>query len=389
MAKKLIIVGDDKQISPTIIGITDEDILKLQNKYFKDIDFPFGRDLNLKTSFFDISYIMFKDTITLQEHFRCMPEIIGFSNLISYQDQPLIPLRQYPANRLEPIKSVYLPHAIREGSSQNAYNEVEADTIVQEIINCVVDPRYDGKTIGVISLLGENQAKLIQNKLLNTLGAEIMEDRNIICGDAYAFQGDERDIIFLSMVVANGATRITATTDDKARQRFNVAASRAKDQLWLMHSITVNDISNHDCLRYQLLSYVANPIKEETESNREKCESNFEKNIFDDITSRGYRVIPQYNAANYQIDLVIQGEKSKLAVECDGDHWHTSVEDRERDFLRERVLKRAGWTFWRVLGSSYYNNPEKALESLWKKIDEMGIRPYVEWHEEPSEIAIG
>ena len=389
LAKKLIIVGDDKQISPTIIGITDEDILKLQNKYFKDIDFPFGRDLNLKTSFFDISYIMFKDTITLQEHFRCMPEIIGFSNLISYQDQPLIPLRQYPANRLEPIKSVYLPHAIREGSSQNAYNEVEADTIVQEIINCIVDPRYDGKTIGVISLLGENQAKLIQNKLLNTLGAEVMEDRNIICGDAYAFQGDERDIIFLSMVVANGATRITATTDDKARQRFNVAASRAKDQLWLMHSITVNDISNHDCLRYQLLSYVANPIKEETESNREKCESNFEKNVFDDITSRGYRVIPQYNAANYRIDLVIQGEKSKLAVECDGDHWHTSVEDRERDFLRERVLQRAGWTFSRVLGSSYYHNPEKALESLWEKIDEMGIRPYAEWHEEPSEIAIG
>ena len=42
LAKKLIIVGDDKQISPTIINIKDEDILKLQNKYFKDIDFPFG-----------------------------------------------------------------------------------------------------------------------------------------------------------------------------------------------------------------------------------------------------------------------------------------------------------------------------------------------------------
>ena len=46
--------------------------------------------------------------------------IIGFSNLISYRDKPLIPLRQYPANRLEPLKSVYLPHGVREGSSQNA-----------------------------------------------------------------------------------------------------------------------------------------------------------------------------------------------------------------------------------------------------------------------------
>lgn len=385
LAKKLIIVGDDQQISPTIIGITDEDILKLQNKYFRDINFPFGRDLNLKTSFFDISYIMFKDTITLREHFRCMPEIIGFSNLISYRDKPLIPLRQYPAKRLEPLKSVYLPHGIREGSSSTTYNEVEADAIVQEIKNCTENPTYDGKTFGVISLLGENQAKLIQNKLLSELGAEIMEDRKIICGDAYAFQGDERDIIFLSMVVANGATRITALTDDKARQRFNVAASRAKDQLWLMHSITVNDISNRDCLRYQLLSYFANPLKEETESNREKCESNFEKNIFDDITTKGYRVIPQYSAANYRIDLVVQGEKSKLAVECDGDHWHTSVEDRERDFLRERVLQRAGWKFWRVLGSTYYNNPGKALESLWEKIEEMGIRPYIEWNEDSIE----
>jgi len=385
LAKKVIIVGDDKQISPTIIGITDEDILKLQKKYFGDINFPFGRDLNLKTSFFDISYILFKDTITLREHFRCMPEIIGFSNLISYRDKPLIPLRQYPANRLEPLRSVFLPHGVREGSSTKAFNEVEADAIVQEIKSCTENPKYDGKTFGVISLLGKNQATLIQNKLLSKLGAEIMEDRKIICGDAYDFQGDERDIIFLSMVVSNGPTRITALADDKARQRFNVAASRAKDQLWLMHSITVNDISNRECLRYQLLSYFANPLKEETESNREKCESNFEKNIFDDIVSKGYRVIPQYSAANYRIDLVVQGEKSKLAVECDGDHWHTSVEDRERDFLRERVLQRAGWTFWRVLGSTYYNNPKKALESLWEKIEEMGIRPYIEWIEVPVE----
>ncbi|MFD2212381.1 AAA domain-containing protein [Metabacillus endolithicus] len=387
MAKKLIIVGDDKQISPTNIGITDQDILKLQTKYFKDIDFPFGRDLNLNTSFFDVAYIMFKDTITLKEHFRCMPEIIGFSNKISYQSKPLIPLRQYPANRLEPVKSIYLPHGVREGSSQYAYNEIEAEEIVKQIKNCIEDPRYADKTFGVISLLGANQAKLIQSMLLKELGAELMEERKIICGDAYAFQGDERDIIFLSMVVAkNGSTRIVSAADDKTRQRFNVAVSRAKDQLWVVHSISINDINNRNCLRYQLLSYIVDPLKEETESNREKCESGFEKSVFDAITAKGYRVIPQYNVANYRIDLVIQGEKSKLAVECDGDHWHTSVEDRERDFLRERVLQRAGWTFWRVLGSTYYNNPENALESLWEKVDEMGIRPYVEWAQNQSDI---
>ena len=134
-----------------------------------------------------------------------------------------------------------------------------------------------------------------------------------------------------------------------------------------------------DCLRYQLLTYIADPLKEETEANREKCESKFEENVFDAIVAKGYRVIPQYEVAGYRMDLVVQGEQSKLVVECDGDHWHTSVEDRERDFLRERVLQRAGWTFWRVLGSTYYNNPEKALESLWAMLDDMQIRPYGEW----------
>lgn len=378
IAKKMIIVGDDKQISPTIIGVDEDDVKKLQTRYFKDMGFDFGLDLNIKNSFFDICYIMFKDIITLREHFRCMPEIIGFSNLISYSDRPLIPLRQYPANRLDPIKTRYLPEGVREGSGQYAHNEAEADIIVEEIVKCLENPQYEGKNFGVISLLGIGQAKHIQNKLLQTIGAEVMEERHIICGDAYSFQGDERDVIFLSMVAAKGETRITALTNESARQRFNVAASRAKDQLWLIHSITTNDISNRECLRYQLLSYVANPMQEENESNRLLCESEFEKSVFDAITARGYKVMPQYQVNGYRIDLVVVGEKTRLAVECDGDYWHTSPEDVERDFQREKILQRAGWKFWRILGSKYYHNPEEALESLWTTLDEMDIHPFAE-----------
>ncbi|MFC5602687.1 AAA domain-containing protein [Sporosarcina koreensis] len=379
LAKKMIIVGDKEQISPSIVGVDAGAINKLQKKHLKAVGFEFAGMLDANNSFFDIANVMFKETITLREHFRCMPEIIGFSNLISYANNPLIPLRQYPANRLEPVVSRYLPHGVRMGSSQNAYNEVEADEIVKEIRNCINKYKYDGKTIGVISLLGNNQAKLIQNKLIAELGAEVMEERQIICGDAYAFQGDERDVIFLSMVAAKGETRLTALANDSARQRFNVAVSRAKDQLWVMHSISVNDISNRECLRYQLLNYIANPLKEETEANRKKCESKFEESVFDAIVAKGYRVIPQYEVAGFRMDFVVQGEQSRLVVECDGDHWHTSVDDRERDFQRERLLQRAGWTFWRVLGSVYYDNPEKALESLWETLDEMNIRPYLEW----------
>ena len=82
--------------------------------------------------------------------------------------------------------------------------------------------------MGVINLQGDAQAKLIEHKFLETLEPEVIEQRRLICGDAYAFQGDERHIIFLSMVAAPGEGRIGVLSNDAARQRFNVAASVPK-----------------------------------------------------------------------------------------------------------------------------------------------------------------
>jgi len=70
------------------------------------------------------------------------------------------------------------------------------------------------------------------------------------------------------------------------------------------------------------------------------------------------------------------GENARLAVECDGDQYHT-LEKWEEDQIRERQLRRAGWEFWRVSGSSFYRHKEKALDSLWEKLDELGINPIV------------
>jgi hypothetical protein len=110
-------------------------------------------------------------------------------------------------------------------------------------VAAAADPRYEGRTMGVISLQGEAQAKLIEHKLLENLEPDVIEQRRRICGDAYAFQGDERHIVFLSMVAAPGEARIAALSNDAARQRFNVAARRAQDQLWLFHSATLDMLS--------------------------------------------------------------------------------------------------------------------------------------------------
>jgi very-short-patch-repair endonuclease len=92
------------------------------------------------------------------------------------------------------------------------------------------------------------------------------------------------------------------------------------------------------------------------------------------IIEKGYKVIPEFPAIGYRIDLVIQGENARLAVECDGDQYH-SLEKWEDDQKRESQLRRAGWVFWRLTGSSFYRNKEKALDPLWEKLEKMGIKP--------------
>jgi len=372
IAKKLIVVGDDKQISPEYVGIKREDVQYLRKQYLSD--FKLADMLDIENSFFDLANVLFGGRITLREHFRCMPEIIEFSNRISYSNTPLVPLRQYPPNRLEPIKTVHVPTGYREGSGSKTVNPPEAKAIVAQITACIKNPLYNGKSMGVISLQNEGQAQLIERLLVEEIGTEEIEKRNIICGDAYAFQGDERDIIFLSMVAAPGQTTMRALATEKDKRRFNVAVSRAKDQLWLFHTPTVNDFRNKDCLRYQLISYCENPAKEMIESNRALCESDFELSVFDQITAKGYKVIPQHEVAGYRIDLVVEGEKGRIAVECDGDQWH-GPDRYDYDMNRQRILERCGWKFWRVRGSDYYYNPEHAISSLWDTLKYYDIEP--------------
>jgi very-short-patch-repair endonuclease len=387
IAKKLIVVGDDKQISPEYVGIKRDEIQFLRKQYL--YDFKLADLLDIENSFFDLANVLFGGRITLREHFRCMPEIIQFSNRISYTHTPLIPLREYPPNRLEPIQTRHIPTGYREGSGQKVINKPEADAVVAEIKACIENPIYKGKTMGVISLQNEGQAQLIEHKLLQVIGPEEMEKRNLICGDAYAFQGDERDIMFLSMVASPGETAMRALATEKDKRRYNVAVSRAKDQLWLFHTPTLNDLRNKEDMRYQLISYCENPEKEIHSTNREKCESDFERRVYDQIAAKGYRIIPQFEVAGYRIDLVVEGEKGRIAVECDGDKWH-GPERYDYDMNRQRILERCGWKFWRVRGSEYYYNPEKALESLWETLNQYQIEPVrtTDFKKQPKTVTV-
>ena len=378
IAKKMVVVGDDQQISPYGIGIADEAIADLQHHYLEGI--PHHNALSAQSSLYANAKIRFGQNIVLREHFRCMPEIIQFSNDLCYANNgtPLDPLRAYPANRLRPLVVRHVPNGYRTGTAQNALNEPEADALLAQIVACIDDPRYAGLSMGVISLQGEAQAKLIEHKLLERLEPEVIEERRLICGDAYAFQGDERHIIFLSMVAAPGETRIGALANDAARQRFNVAASRAQDQLWLFHSATL-DVLSPACMRHHLLGYMLNPGRQTTEGGDQRFDSEFERDVFELISGKGFHVRTQVCVGDptnhrYRIDLVVEGMQGRLAVECDGDEWH-GPERYEQDMARQRDLERAGWQFVRIRGGDFYRDRDRSTAPLWAELDRLGIKP--------------
>lgn len=254
-------------------------------------------------------------------------------------------------------------------------NRPEIDAIVEDIKKMVNDPTYDAQTFGVISLQGNDQAHLLETEIRKAIGEKEFHQRKVICGNPYTLQGDERDMIFLSMVVAPNR-RFHAMDQISYKQRFNVAASRARNQMRLYHSVNLADLHPRD-LRYRLLSYCLHPTRvHEKRSNLEEwCESPFEVDVFRTIQARGYKVIPQVEVGGYQIDLVVEGIRDRLAVECDGVEWH-GPEKFEVDLQRQESLERAGWKFWRIRGREFYLDREKAMESLWTTLKEMGIEPH-------------
>ena len=103
IGNKIIVVGDDKQIAPLHVGVNRDDVTRLREMHLKGI--PQSEAFDLEGNFFSQAELRFPVSVRLREHFRCMPEIIQFSNNLSYSTEPLIPLRQFGAERLPPCRT--------------------------------------------------------------------------------------------------------------------------------------------------------------------------------------------------------------------------------------------------------------------------------------------
>ena len=375
MAKKIIIVGDDKQVSPSDVGVNIDKINMFRRKYIK------GKVANddlygIRASLYSIVSTTFQP-ISLREHFRSVPEIIGYSNKTSYDNQ-ILPLRDSNSSILKPAIIDYKVNGKRDEKSK--INRVEAETIVSLIEACLAMKEYKNSTFGVISLLGDEQAELIQDLIVKRIPATEIENHKILCGNSASFQGDERDIMFISLVDSseeNKSLRLVGEGVEGAiRKRYNVAISRAKDQLWIVHSIDKNNLKEGD-LRKELFEYI-DSLKEnvfDKTAIENITASDFENEVARHLSEKNYTVKQKWRVGSYDIDMVAIYDDKKIAIECDGKTLNHTEEEVIANLEEQEILERCGWEFIRVRASEYFRNPEKAIKDLIIQLDDKGVYP--------------
>ncbi|WP_454753912.1 AAA domain-containing protein [Cupriavidus necator] len=369
--KKVLIVGDHKQVSPSAVGTAEEKIKELSNRFLKNQ--PHGSEMTPDKSIYDLARVVFAgNSVMLKEHFRCVPAIIEFSNREFYQGD-IKPLRLPKANeRLDPpLIDVFVKGGFRQGD----VNKPEAKAVVDEIEAILEDPGLVGRSIGVVTLLGTAQAAHLYELVAERISPADIVERKIAIGPPPVFQGRERDIMLISMVLAPGDRAAASKAD--MEQRFNVALSRARDRTYLFRSVAETAFKP-ESLNARLIRHFRQPFTQDVRKVgmlRERCESGFELEMFDALVQRGYRVEPQVQCGGYRIDFVVEGKEGRrLAVECDGDRFHGPGQWSD-DMARQRVLERAGWTFWRCFASSFTRRREEVLADLWTTLDKLGIDP--------------
>ena len=404
-AQNMIIIGDDKQTSPSALtGADGNHFQSIKNEYLKFL----GDDkehIRSDNSLFTLSKMVAgSSNLVLCEHFRSVSEIIEFSNY-NFYDNSLKLLKQINTeNRLKPIEAVFVENSFLE--DKIVYTEIES--IKNYLIKIIKNQIYQDKTIGVVSLGLTNHTerlKDIKEDLSELFKRDKLDKIKLIIEDSPKFQGDERDVMLISLGVALDSEKIKSNDNPKPiaivddgiskdnLKKINVALSRAKEQMILFHSVKSEDLKHND-FRLKIIGFFYNEPEElepfdlpENESDRDiynrpkPFDSWFEYDITSDLIDKGYRYIqPQYKVkedetfynhrlqkytyVNFKLDLVVTNNRKRVAIECDGDPFHSLPEDVAYDVERQEFLERVGWKVYRILYSAYKRNPSDEIEKM-------------------------
>ena len=206
---------------------------------------------------------------------------------------------------------------------------------------------YQG-TVGVVTPF-KRQAELIQREVERIIGLEHIQRSNLVVGTAHQFQGDDRDVILVSLCYGEGMPRGSEWFLSKSRDWLNVAISRAKA---VCHIFGDRDAALRSSIHH--ISRLARWLAESataTIPSEPVFESPWERKLFEALSASGLRPFTQYPLAGRRLDLAIVGEAIKLDIEVDGETYHRDRDGFRKvsDQWRDHVISSMGWKvrrFW-------------------------------------------
>ena len=370
---QVVVAGDRHQLPPTTFFAAGEDEA--------DEDDDSAGATEGFESLLDLM-AAFNEPWSLDWHYRSRDEaLIAFSNRHIYGNR----LVTFPGTGKSPaISHVLVPW---EPGQDGQEESVSAE--VKRVVELVLEhaATRPNETLGVITM-GIRHAERIQAALdaalrtrpdLDGFFNEQREERFFI-KNLERVQGDERDAIILSIGYGKDRSgrlpyRFGPLLREGGERRLNVAVTRARQRLTLVSSFDHNDMDpartrsrGVELLRLYL-QFTASRGASLGDSGFSDVPLNaFEADIFDTLTARGLRLLPQWGASQYRIDMVaLHPEKPGrfvLAIECDGATYHSAPTARDRDRLRQQHLEALGWRFHRIWSTDWFTRREQEIERV-------------------------
>jgi superfamily I DNA and/or RNA helicase/very-short-patch-repair endonuclease/predicted RNA-binding Zn-ribbon protein involved in translation (DUF1610 family) len=419
-AKKVLILGDKKQFSnikaAQARGDTNREYLNNLSRSFtenvskeKTKIVRLGK-FNIKTSILEFFEFISNYNIQLLKHFRGYKEIISYSNKFFYQESlQVMKIRSRQIN--EVIKFSFVKADEKEEMYQNTnLNEVEF------IIERLQEIKKEGRepSVGLITP-HTNQQKLLTEKIYKLADRDyFFEKLNLKIMTFDTCQGEERDIIFYSMVASEHSDKLWGVfikdlnsvdleEDGQIKaQRLNVGFSRAKECMHFVLSKPLDEFSGSigDALRHYHF------VLEEAKQERSVAETDSNSKMEPEVLNWFYQTkfwkenkdsiefLPQFEIGKYlkQLDrtythpayvvdfLLIYTDEShrehKIIIEYDGFREHFKDIDGVNEFnykeyysdgdvYRQKVLESYGYKFLRI---NKFNIGANAIENLDKRI---------------------
>ena len=379
--KKAVVVGDSRQLPPT--------------SFFERAAQSDESDGDTVTADIESILGLFSSggapERRLRWHYRSRHEsLIAVSNREFY-DNNLMVFPSPDINReAAGLRFHHLPGAVFD-RGRSATNRLEAEAVAQAVMDHA--DRNPELSLGVAAF-SVAQAQAIQDRLELLRRQDGSREEYFAAHPEEPFfvknlenvQGDERDVIFISVGYGRNDTGQVAMNfgpinNEGGERRLNVLITRAKQQCHVFTNLRADDIdldrskaigvrALKTFLAYAETGILPMDVPQESDF---AVDSPFQRAVTAAVRGRGYDVAEEVASGGYFIDLAIRDQASPgryiLGIECDGAKYHSARSARDRDRLRESVLEGLGWKLHRIWSTDWFRHPERELERTVQAIE--------------------